>query len=107
MGIPIGGGADAASQFVSGVLTSAVAGPQVMLQGNFNIVLWGTFVGAVVPERSFDGGTTFLQLTFSDGTPVAFTTPVSATWSEPESGVIYRVRCSAFTSGTINWRLSR
>lgn len=72
---------------------------------DFNISVWGTFVGTVVVERSFDGGTTWLPkwpdavysisstITFADG--------------EPEEGVSYRLNCTAYTSGAINYRVSQ
>jgi hypothetical protein len=72
----------------------------------FNFSLWGTFVGTVIVDRSFDGGTTWLPLT-ALGTSISFTAPCSEVFEEPEDGVIYRVRCSAYTSGTINYRLSQ
>lgn len=101
------GGTDIARAFTSGTLTSAAAGAGMYVVGNFNISVSGTFVATLIPERSFDGGTTYLPLAFSDGTTISYSAPASATWSEPETGVLYRVRCSAFTSGTIAWRISQ
>ncbi|NUB07020.1 hypothetical protein FW320_12650 [Azospirillum sp. Vi22] len=77
------------------------------LRGKFNVSLWGTFVATVALERSFDGGTTWLNCTRPDGTANAFTAPVSLVCDEPETGVLYRLNCSAFTSGTVNWRISQ
>lgn len=75
-------------------------------RGAFNMSLWGTFVGTVIPERSFDGGDTFLPLT-ALGSSISFTAPCTEIFEEPEAGVLYRLRCSAYTSGTINYRLSQ
>lgn len=73
----------------------------------FNVSLWGTFVGAVRLERSFDGGTTWLPLTAAGIALYAWTAPASEIAEEPETGVIYRLSCTAFTSGTINYRVSQ
>lgn len=73
----------------------------------FNFSVWGTFVGTVVLEKSYDDGTTWLQAYDSTGTAVSFTAAKSVVIEEPEAGVLYRARCSAYTSGTINYRLSR
>jgi hypothetical protein len=75
-------------------------------RGPFNMSLWGTFVGTVQVERSFDGGTTWLPLT-ALGTAIPFTAPCSEVFEELEFGVQYRLNCTAYTSGTINYRLSR
>jgi hypothetical protein len=72
----------------------------------FNMSLWGTFVGTVILERSFDGGETFLPLT-ALGTSITFTAPCTEVFEEPEPSVLYRLRCSAYTSGPINYRLSQ
>ena len=107
MGALSGGGADLALQVASGTLTGLDdAGSAIMLRGNFNISVWGTFVATVELERSFDGGTTWIRVTFSDGGILAYTAPASAVWSEAEYGVLFRLRCTAYTSGSINWRLS-
>ena len=58
-------------------------------------------------ERSFDAETTWLPVSFPDGTNISHTAAGSGSWAEIEYGVYYRLRCSAFTSGTVNWRISR
>jgi hypothetical protein len=70
-----------------------------------NISLWGTFVGTVQVERAFDGGSNWLPLT-ALGSAIAFTGPVSEVFEEGEAGVQYRLNCTAYTSGTINYRMS-
>lgn len=60
-------------------------------------------------ERSFDGGAKWLLANIGgQGTPAQWTngTPVSAIVAEPERGVLYRLNCAAYTSGTINYRFS-
>lgn len=68
----------------------------------------------VVIERSFDGGVTWLECNIGGaGTPAqyqlgsaAINNPVSVVVSEPEQGVAYRLHCTAYTSGTVNYRVS-
>ncbi len=100
-------GTDSATRFTSGSLSAVGAAPGMYCHRDFNVSVSGTFVGTVVFERSFDGGTTYIPVAFSDGTTVSFSGPMSSTWSEPESGVMYRVRFSAYTSGSVSWRLSQ
>ncbi len=73
--------------------------------------------GTVDVERSFDGGSTWLMCNIgglgagatyvlgSQATaPIA--TPISFVIGEPEAGMLYRLNCLAYTSGTINYRIS-
>jgi hypothetical protein len=74
--------------------------------GGFNVSTWGTFVASVQLERSFDNGTTWLPLTAAGNQLYAWTAPASENGAEPEAGVLYRLNCTAYTSGTINYRIS-
>ena len=89
-----------------GVLDAATGGAQV--QGTFNLTVSGTFVATVAAERSFDGGTIWVPV-WADGAgvPLTFTAPASHVMVEPEAGVLWRLRCSAYTSGTANARVSQ
>ena len=62
------------------------------------------------PERSFDGGTTWIVAGIGgSGLQAVYSTPntdVSVRAFEPEVGVIYRLDCTAYTSGTIKYRMS-
>lgn len=61
-------------------------------------------------ERSFDGGNTWLVCNIgSAGLLAQFATgtPVSITFGEPERDVFYRLNCIAYSSGTINFRISQ
>lgn len=73
--------------------------------GAFNVTLSGTFVGTVKLQRSFDNGTTWHDLTAAGTAIAAFTTAVSEVWVEPEAGVNFRLNCTAYTSGTVTYRL--
>lgn len=69
----------------------------------FNVSIWGTFVGSVQLERSFDSGVTWLPLTAGGFQLYVWSTPASETAEEPMPGVLYSFRCTSFTSGTINY----
>lgn len=73
--------------------------------GAFNVTLSGTFVATVKLQRSFDNGTNWHDLTAVGTAIAAFTTAVSEVWVEPEAGVIFRLNCTAYTSGTVTYRL--
>lgn len=73
----------------------------------FNISLWGTFVGSVQLERSFDNGSTWLPITAAGTQIFVWSASASESNEESEFGVIYRLNCTAYTSGTINYRLSQ
>jgi hypothetical protein len=91
----------------TGAIDAVEAGDWVIIDKLFNFALSGTFVGTLILERSFDAGATALPITLVDGTVKEFTAPDSAVLEEPESGVLYRVRATAWTSGTANWRFSK
>lgn len=98
---------DLAQIAVTGTFTGTANGTSAQFYGVFNLELSGTWAATVVLERSFDGGTTFVAAARdTSGTAASYTANVSIVVNEPEPGVIYRVRCSAFTSGTVAYRLS-
>ena len=93
---------------VSGSFTGTGQSASRRVQGQFNVSLWGTFVGTISVERSFDNGATWINCSRDTaGTDNAFTAPTTQVLNEPENGVLYRVNCTAFTSGTINYRISQ
>ena len=68
------------------------------------------YVGTVQVERSFDGGYTWLICNIGGAGQLAqFTagTPVSITFGEPEKQILYRLNCTAYSSGVINYRISQ
>lgn len=74
---------------------------------DFNVSVWGTFVGSIQLERSFDSGTTWLPITAAGTQLYVWTAPASEQASEPEYAVQYRARVTSYTSGTLNVRLSQ
>lgn len=100
-------GKELASSVQTDALTAVSNGTPILMIGTFNAVLSGTFVGTAQLQRSFDGGSTFVPCDIdSSGTVANYTAPVSVVVQEPEPGVFYRWACTAFTSGTINARIS-
>jgi hypothetical protein len=76
---------------------------------DFNVSLSGTFVGTVQLERKFtaSGGSTWHPLTAA-GTQIGiWTAPCSEVFEEPQGGVEYRLNCTAYTSGTISYRMGQ
>lgn len=98
----------ASNMNLTGTFTATGNGGSAQVQpGHYNVSIWGTFVGTVVLERSFDSGTTWIPRNYDySGTAVSFTAPASIEMHEHELGVLVRVRCSAYTSGTVNYRIS-
>jgi len=67
------------------------------------------YSGSVQLERSFDGGSTWIVANVGGSGQMAIYsagTPISTSFGEPESEVLYRLNCTAYTSGTINYRIS-
>jgi hypothetical protein len=99
---------DEAVEVLSGTFAATGTSTPKALWGDFNVVIWGSFVGTIAVERSFDGGTTFVAVARdTSGTAATFTAATSLSISEPEKGVLYRLNCTAYTSGTANYRLSQ
>ena len=78
--------------------------------GSFNVFLTGTGVASVQLERSYDKGSTWCGV-YGGGVQLyvwSYTgTNLSEQAVETEQGVIYRLNCTGYTSGTVNYRLSQ
>lgn len=101
---------DRAIRLLSGAFTATGQSASIILRGPFNFSIWDTFVATLSLERSFDGGTTWMNVTRNDGSANAFTAPVSMSVPGDDSGeadVLYRLNCSAYTSGTARYRISQ
>ena len=108
MGQFIAGGPEQAQSLVTGSLSALNAATAGMpLLGNFNVAVWGVFVGTVTVQTSFDGGTTWIPVVNKrTGTNITFTTPGAIHEDEVEPGVQYRVQMTAWTSGSASVRIS-
>lgn len=109
---------DRATSVVSGAFAATGVSAPFMFWGPFNVVLYGAggpngnWTGTVRLERSFDGGLTWVVCGIGgSGTQAIWTSAgtgadISVVAAEPERGVLYRLNCSAYTAGTINYRMS-
>ncbi len=80
----------------------------VQLLGPFNVSLSGSFSATVGLERSFDAGASWLPVSKNaDGDVASWTAPASVTGEEWERGVLYRLRCTTYGSGTVAYRISQ
>lgn len=104
------------AQAVTGSFTGTGQSASLLVKGiddgrsrPFNIEVRGNGVGTVQLERSFDG--TNWVPTSANGTQLnkwakTAANSFSETWEEEEPGALYRLNCTAYTSGTITYRLS-
>lgn len=81
-------------------LGSAVAGASRPFLGKADVSISGTFVATVVLQRSFDDGTTWVNVS-------SHTVPTEFLHENNTSGVKYRFNCTAYTSGTIVCRMGQ
>ena len=72
----------------------------------FNIEIRGTFVGTVQLERSLDG-TNWAPITAAGTQIYLWTAPASENNQDGETGAQFRLNCTAYTSGTVTYRLSQ
>ncbi len=100
-------GPEQANQVLTGSFSATGQSQTISVYADFSFAIWGTFVGTVALEKSFDGGTTWIAAS-SDmaGTPISLSSPIAVCAIEVELGILYRMNCTAFTSGTINYRIS-
>lgn len=104
-GVPPAG--DRATEVVTGALTSSTTSPFWAFYGYWNLALWGTFSATTVLQKSFDGGVTWIAVTYanSSNTAISLTASTSLVLFEPERGVLYQLS-TTYVSGTVNYRMS-
>jgi hypothetical protein len=111
MGKASSNGPDEADRVLEGQIVATGATPSIALTGTFNLSLWsGSGAGGTaVLQRSFDGGTTWLNCT-QLGVLVSLVLAASSSISEvidsPEAAVLYRLNCAAFTAA-FSYRISQ
>ena len=94
------------------IFSFAIADGAIASGTDANAVFTGagvTYSGSIQIERSFDGGGTWVVANSGGGGSLAIFaagTPVSIAFGEPELGVLYRLNCTTYSSGTINYRIS-
>ena len=92
----------------TGTITSVTTStPITLLQGFFNFTLTGG-VGTVSLQKSYDGITYLTVSQDSAGTPASYTLAANDTkdfvGQNVESGALWRVNVTAYTSGNIFYR---
>jgi hypothetical protein len=89
-----------APRVLTGALSAVGASSAAVFKGEFSFWVYGTFVGTVQLEASFDNGVTWVAL-------YSTTSRDRKLCDEPEDGILYRVSMTAYTSGTANFRISQ
>ena len=94
---------------IGGTITGVGATESVALGGSGNVLL--SFGGAsafIDLERSFDNGASWhVASKDSVPNPATYTDDINGVIEEYEADVLYRFNCTSYTSGTINYRISR
>lgn len=90
--------------------STAIFRPIAMRPFNFSIS--GDGVGTVKIEKSYDNGSTYLDVSKdANGTVASYVKAtgdeINVVLYEPEAGVLYRTNCTAFTSGTLTTRMGQ
>lgn len=96
-----------ATPIASGSFTGTGTSTPVQLHGRFNLSLTGTFVGTVQLERADASSGTFTVIARDiAGTPASWSSAFQGlSIEEGEQGMWFRLNCTSYTSGTINWRI--
>jgi len=85
---------------VEGEFTGTGQSGDINLFSDFNVSLSGFGTASINLERSFDSGDTWKLVK-------NYTADTEERGFESESGVLYRLNVSSYTSGTIAFRLSQ
>ena len=92
---------------VSGTFTGTGFSNPVRSHGNLFAHLQGTFSATVKVQFSPDNGTTWFTLQKDDaGNDIVFIGPVSVPLFPNHNGSLWRLQCSAYTSGSIVYVLA-
>lgn len=100
--------AQASGTLVSGTFTGTGSSDHLVINGGAQFQLSGFGTATVKPEASLDNGTTWGDITLPDGTTAA--TYTASRGCVPlffQTPTAVRLTCSAYTSGTIAYRLQR
>lgn len=97
---------DQANAVITQAFTATGTSAAFSVYGDFNFALWGTFSGTVKVQKTFDGGTTYIDAMLNNGTVASFTGAGAISLYEPERGVSYIANCTTYASGTIHARFS-
>lgn len=92
---------------ITGTFTAAgQVSPSVQFAQEFSVCLGGSFTATVLIERSPDQGATFYPCsTDATGSIAAYTAPMTVDVMSSRHAMLYRLRCTAYASGTVSWTL--
>ena len=94
-------------QAVTQALTSSTQTPGISCGGTWRIITHGTWTGTIRIEKSTDSGSTWINLReFSSAADYNADTYGTEDMSDYAVPFLVRVRCTAYTSGTINVNLT-
>lgn len=92
---------------INGTISAQGPTPSIKIYKGGNFAIWGTFSAVVKIESSYDNGANWLVVSKNtNGDEAAFSAPVNLSFDEPERDVLYRLNCTSFVSGPINYRIS-
>lgn len=94
------------------ILTGSFAGAghsnNIPIYGQFNFTLSGDFSANIAIQRKFSDSNDWHTISKdAQGNSAIFMTPVSLIINEVERAVAYRVNCLSFTSGPVEFRISK
>jgi hypothetical protein len=84
---------------VTGTFSAAGVSPAFEANGAFTVSIWGAFGASVSLQRSPNKGADWLQANGPDRTGPTFNVP------EPVVGTLYRLSCTGYVSGTVNYSI--
>ena len=94
---------------LSGTLTSATTSASITLpRGEFNVVLTGGVATVAIQNNAVDGTTFNTVSQDTAGTAASYSlnsTAVAVIANQIESGVSWRINVTAYTSGTVTYRV--
>lgn len=90
----------ATGKVVSGTFTGTGTSDELPVHGSFTYSLTGAASATVALQRTLDNGTTW-------GTVESTTGDAEKNGEELTHEVRYRLNCTAYTSGTVTYRLQR
>lgn len=91
---------------ITGDFTSPGRSASARVQGGFNVSIFGTFVGKVQIERSFDAGANWRVVARDgQGTFAIYSRPVEIACDEPGNDVLYSLHCIEISSGTMSYSI--
>lgn len=99
---------DQANAILQGTITAtatAALGPFAVF-GDFNFAVWGTTGATTKLQKTFDGGTTYIDALMNTGSVAVVVGAGAIQLRETERGVAYIANCTTFGSGTLTLRFS-